>query len=79
MATQVGALAHAANERSTVGGERSPGCMTLWNTTLRVVELHIQATPEQCALICKRIWQDSVPVFLMKVLDRELSTLFAPA
>lgn len=79
VAAQVGALAEPAEAGATLAAEASPGCMTLWDKTLCAAELRIQATPEQCALISKRIAQESVPIFLMKVLDGELSTFFAPA
>ena len=79
VAAQVGALVEQAEAGSELGTDAALRCVTLWDMTLRAAELRIQATPQQCALISQRISQESAPVFLIKVLDCELSTFFAPA
>ena len=79
VAAQVGALAEQGEAGSRLGTDTALSCVTLWDMTLRAAELRIQSTPDQCALISQRISEENVPIFLMKVLDCELSTFFAPA
>lgn len=77
VATQAGAVVHQAG--AGLGLKGSVRCSALLDLSLHVAELCFQATPQQCAVISRRLARARVPVFLMKVLDTELSTFFAPA
>jgi hypothetical protein len=78
LGTQVGAVVHEmGSDAEITGPSHSPA--TLVEQTVRAVEVCFQATPQQCARIARRIRRARVPVLLMKVLDTEQATFFAPA
>jgi hypothetical protein len=77
--TEVGALVHQVQAEAGLGGDGSLGSMSLLELPLRAVEVLIQATPHQCTLIAERIAREQLPIFLIKVVDDEQSTFFAPA
>lgn len=80
--TQVGAVVHQvddAGDLSVSSSDSAPATATLVELAVRTAEVQIQATPQQCACIARRIRRAKVPVLMTKVIDTELPTLCAPA